>query len=110
MFGGGLGVEAHARVWEILLGFRPARARVLRGEAGVERNLRASRTTYFPVNPEAPRMRRSKSRGSDAMDSGEVVVALVLEMDFACLHRRIRVLSAKVAWILCKRIPEKLNK
>lgn len=81
MFGGGLGVEAHARIWEILLGFRPARARVLRGEAGVERNLRASRTTYFPVNPEAPRMRRSKSRGSDAMDSGEVVVALVLEMD-----------------------------
>lgn len=106
MFGGGLGVEAHARVWEILLGFRPARARVLRGEAGVERNLRASRTTYFPVNPEAPRMRRSKSRGSDAMDSGEVVVALVLEMDLLVFTAELGCFSQKWHGFYAKEYPK----
>lgn len=61
MGGGGLGWEAQARVWRSLLGFRPARARVWIGEEGVVvlRNLRASRRTYLPVKPEAPRIIRS---------------------------------------------------
>lgn len=57
--GGGFGWEAQARVWRSLSGFRPARARVLRGEEGVLRNLRDSWTTYLPVKPDAPRMTRS---------------------------------------------------
>ena len=54
--GGGLGWVAHSRACANFEGFRPARARVLRGEKGLPRNLRASLTTYLPVKPEAPRM------------------------------------------------------
>lgn len=42
-----------------LVRLRPAKAKDLRGEEGVLRNLRASWTTYLPVKPEAPRIMRS---------------------------------------------------
>ncbi|KAL4322626.1 hypothetical protein AHAS_Ahas14G0229300 [Arachis hypogaea] len=59
--GGGplLGPMAHWRAWESLDGFRPASAMDLSGEDGTLRNLRASRTTYLPVNPETPRITAS---------------------------------------------------
>lgn len=59
MDGGEFGWAAHLRVWVSLVGLRPAKARDLRGEAGVFRNFRASLTTYLPVKPEAPRIMRS---------------------------------------------------
>lgn len=64
-----MGEEAHERVWESLEGLRPARARVLRGEEGLLRNFRASRTTYLPVKPEAPRITTSNSLDSDLLPS-----------------------------------------
>ena len=59
--GGELGCAAHLRVSISFVGFRPARAKDLRGEEEEEglRNLRASRTTYLPVKPEAPRIMKS---------------------------------------------------
>lgn len=60
MAGGESGWAAHCKACANLEGFRPARARVLRGVEGLlRRNLRASRTTYLPVKPEAPRMMMS---------------------------------------------------
>lgn len=64
-----MGEEAHVRDWESLEGLRPARARVLRGEEGLLRNFRASRTTYLPVKPEAPRITTSNSLDSDLLPS-----------------------------------------
>lgn len=58
--GGGLGRDAHCRAWVSFEGLRPAMAMEVRGEEGLLRNLSASRRTYFPVKPEAPRMMRSK--------------------------------------------------
>jgi len=58
--GAGLGLEAHSRARVSFCGLRPAMAMDLRGEDGVLRNLRASRRTYLPVKPEAPRIMRSK--------------------------------------------------
>lgn len=55
--GGGFGAAAHLSDWVNFDGFRPAKAMDLSGE--VLRNLRASRTTYFPVKPEAPRIMMS---------------------------------------------------
>lgn len=55
--GGGLGFEAHFRVWDSFVGFRPAMAMELRGD--LLRNLSASLRTYLPVKPEAPRIMRS---------------------------------------------------
>nr|GEY83692.1 hypothetical protein [Tanacetum cinerariifolium] len=42
-------------------GFLPAKAKVLRGELLLLllRNLRVSRTTYFPVKPDAPKITMS---------------------------------------------------
>ena len=58
--GGELGCAAHLRVSVSFVGFRPARAKDLSGEEGEGlRNLRASRTTYLPVKPEAPRIMKS---------------------------------------------------
>ena len=55
--GGGWGWAAHSRACASFEGFRPARARVLRGDEELaSKNLRASLTTYLPVKPEAPRM------------------------------------------------------
>ena len=45
--------------WVSLVGLRPAKAKVFRGEEGVLRNLRASLMTYLPVKPEAPKIIRS---------------------------------------------------
>ena len=58
--GGELGWAAHLRVSDSFVGFRPARAKDLRGEEGDGlRNLRACRTTYLPVKPEAARIIKS---------------------------------------------------
>lgn len=54
--GGGFGWAAHWRDWVSRVELRPAKARVFNGEDGVWKNLRASRTTYLPVNPDAPSM------------------------------------------------------
>lgn len=59
MSGWEFGPEAHLRASESLDGLRPANASDLRGELGVLRNFRASRTTYFPVKPEAPKITTS---------------------------------------------------
>lgn len=57
--GGGLGWAAQVRVWANLDGLRPAKARVLSGDEGELKNLRASLTTYLPVKPEAPNIMMS---------------------------------------------------
>lgn len=59
MVGGDDEDEAHFKASESLDEFRPAKARVLKGEFGVLRNLRASRITYLPVKPDAPKMMMS---------------------------------------------------
>lgn len=63
ILGGRCGEAAQLRASDSLDGLRPAKARDLRGELGTLRNLIASRTTYFPVNPEAPRIMTSKILG-----------------------------------------------
>lgn len=50
---------AHFKASVSLDGFLPAKAKVLSGEFGVLRNLSISRTTYFPVKPDAPKMMMS---------------------------------------------------
>lgn len=66
ILGGGFGRDAHRRASESLDVLRPAKARVLRGEFGTLRNLRASRTTYLPVKPEAPKITMSYGLGTAA--------------------------------------------
>lgn len=56
MEGGAEGYAAHWSAADIFDLLRPARAMVLSGELGTERCFRASRITYFPVNPDAPNM------------------------------------------------------
>lgn len=57
--GGGLGWDAHWRAWATLDGLRPDKARDFNGEDGTLKNLRASRITYLPVKPEAPKITMS---------------------------------------------------
>lgn len=60
MGGGEWRLAAHLRVSDSFVGFRPARAKDLRGEEGEGlRNWRACRTTCLPVKPEAPRIMKS---------------------------------------------------
>ncbi|XP_056682549.1 uncharacterized protein [Spinacia oleracea] len=54
MSGGGVGWVAQMRDWASFVGFRPAIARVLRGEEDELRNFRDSLRTYLPVKPDAP--------------------------------------------------------
>lgn len=73
--GGGLGFEAHWRVWASFVGLRPAMAMEVRGEDDVLRNLRASLRTYLPVKPDAPRIIRSNfvAFGSIFLEKRKVV-------------------------------------